>query len=250
MPRNRMSFIIDRILYIPVATLALATLSPVMSASPIAPCATATVSTYDVAGFQCSIDGYILEDFTFSASQTGGATLLSDSQIDLDPTVTPGGMSFQFSGVDNTIFSVPDGQTAEYVFQYELDPLLPKITGGTVTTGPGDPVVLTGQFCGNGTLTTYVAGQQTTCSGTDPAGIFPATAVVNGNNMSTNYQFPVTVTDLDTRLILDLDGPANVTTFGTSVNVSPTPEPSSALWLAPAMLGLAWLRRSRQLVSR
>lgn len=232
-----------------VTSLALATFSPALFADPIAPCTASTVSVYDAEGFQCTIDGYTLEDFIFSESQTGGASLLSDSQINLDPTLTDGGFGLEFSPVDGGAFSVPSGQTAQYIFQYELDPPLPRITGGSVSTGPGDPVTLTGQFCGNGTLDPYVVGQPTNCSGSNPSGIFPATAVVNGNNMSTNYTFPMVVTDLDTRLILDLDGPAYVSSFGTSVNVAPTPtpEPSSFLFVAPAMLGLIILQRRKSL---
>jgi len=60
------------------------------------PCGQATVATYRAAGFQCTIDGYVLEDLTFSDSETGAATLLSDSEIVLTPSIVPDGISFQF----------------------------------------------------------------------------------------------------------------------------------------------------------
>ena len=216
------------------------------SSLSISACGRGTVATYDVPGFQCTVDGYTLQDFTFADSATGGATLLPDSAINVDPSGSnSSGISLQFSGN----FIVPAGQTAEYIFQYELDPVLPMISSLTVKTGPGDPVTLTGQFCGNGTLNAFESGQPTSCSGTNPTGIFPATVLVEGNNMSASTQFPVLVTDLDSRLVLDLVGPASITSFGTTVNISPVPEPSTSLWLALGILVVLWLRRGNRLAS-
>jgi hypothetical protein len=212
---------------------------------PPSPCVQASVATYDAAGFECSIDGYTLGDFTFGSSETGEASLLSDSDIILTPSVNSGGMLFHFSAADGFAFSTSDGETAEYIFQYELDPVLPRIQGTSIDTGPNDPVTLIGQFCGNGTVAPYVAGNPTSCSGTFPGGIFPSELQVTGNDQAATGTFPVVVTDLDTQLILDLDGAASVEYFesGVGVNGSPVPEPASALWLVPGMLGLAWLRK-------
>lgn len=208
--------------------------------SPIPACGVASLSTYDAPGYECTIDGYTLEDLTFNSTQTGGATLLTDNQIMVDPTSDSTGVSFQFNG---DFVSAAD-QTEEYIFQYELDPPLPKVTGATVVTGPGDPITLTGQFCGNGMLVgNYVAGQPTSCSGTDTSGIFPADVVVVGNNSSGSVQFPSLVTDLDSRLVLDLDGASSITSFGSTTDLSSVPEPSMAFLLAPLMLGFMLLRK-------
>jgi hypothetical protein len=207
------------------------------------PCAVATVTTYEASGFQCTIEGYTFEDFTFSDSQTGGATLLTTDQITVNPTFsTPSSVAFQFFGD----FNSAAGQTEEYIVQYELDPILPHITGEGVDLGPADPVTLTGQFCGNGMLVGgYVAGQPTNCSGTDPSGIFPLTVPTAGDGTSASKPFPLVVTDVDTRLILDLSGISSTTYFGTNaiINGADVPEPSTSLWLAPGIFGLLWLRK-------
>lgn len=223
---------------------------PALFGSPL-PCAVASVTTYEASGFQCTVEGYTFEDFTFSDSQTGGATLLTTDQITVDPTFsTPDSVSFQFEAPLGTPFSALAGQTEEYIVQYELDPLLPRITGQGIDLGPADPVTLTGQFCGNGMLVgDYVAGNPTNCSGTNPSGIFPLTLQNTVDNTLVTGLFPSIVTDVDTRLILDLDGASSTTYFGTNADITPNvsgvPEPSSLLWLAPAMFALLWLRKKR-----
>src|SRR6266567_7004781 len=124
-----------------VAAFALTIFASALSAST---CTSGTVADYQAAGFACTIGDYTLGSFFFSAT---GDNLLDPSAIAIDPTIDSGGISVQFTGD----FSVLEGQSAEYMFQYELDPLLPKITGTSVSTGPTDPATLTGQFCGNGT---------------------------------------------------------------------------------------------------
>jgi hypothetical protein len=208
--------------------------------SPL-PCPTAPVTTYEATGFQCVIEGYTLEDFTFSDSETGGATLLTPDEITVNPTFsTPSSVAFQFFGA----FSAASGQTEEYIVQYDLDPVLPRVTGQSIDLGPSDPVTLTGQFCGNGMLVgPYVPGSPTNCSGTNTAGIFPLTLQTTGNDTTVSAPFPVTATTVDTRLILDLTGPSSATFFGTNADIIPTPEPSTSLWLAPGMFAMMWLRK-------
>jgi hypothetical protein len=216
-------------------------------ALPPPPCVQASIATYDAEGFECSIDGYTLESFTFDSSETGGATLLSDSNIILTPSTSADGMLFHFSAANGYEFDTLSGQDAEYIFQYELDPVLPKIKGTSIDTGPNDPVTLTGQFCGNGSVLPIsplpYAGQPTYCTGS--GAVYPAELQVTGNSQTASQSFSTVVTDLDTQLILDLDGPASVEFFesGVGINGSPVPEPSTALWLVPGMLALGWLRK-------
>ncbi len=230
--------------------LGLTFVTPALFSSPLA-CPTAPVTTYQAANYQCIVEGYTLGDFTFSDSQTGGATLLTPAQITVNPTLsTPNSVSFQFVAPVGTPFSAAASQTEEYIVQYNLDPILPRITGQGIYLGPADPVTLTGQFCGNGMLVgPYVAGNPTNCSGTNPSGIFPLTLQTTGDGTTASALFPVTATTVDTRLVLDLTGPSSTTYFGTNADVIPTPsgvpEPSTSLWLAPGMLALLWLRKKR-----
>jgi hypothetical protein len=224
-------------------TLGLTLVAPGVFASP-APCVVASVATYQASGFQCTVEGYTFEDFTFSDSETGGATLLTPSQITVNPTFsTPNSVAFQFFGD----FATTADQTEEYIVQYELDPVLPHITGEGIDIGPADPVTLTGQFCGNGMLVgDFVAGSPTNCSGTNPSGIFPLTLVTTGDGTIASAPFASIVTDVDTRLVLDLSGSSSTTFFGTNADitaVSSVPEPSTSLWLAPGMFALLWLRK-------
>jgi hypothetical protein len=251
--------VLHRIGLTPVALFALTLLAPALFGSPLPTCGVASLATYDAAGYECTLGVFTLDDFTFSDSQTGEATLLSDSQIMVDPSgSTPTAINFQFSTPSG--FSVGDDQTAEYIVQYQMDPVLPKVTGGTIDLGPNDPVTLTGEFCGNGTL--YSAPNtdpsvEPTCLGTNPLGIFPSKLqlVGSGPGVSTSFDFPsLVVTTLDTRLILDLDGPAEVDYFGSTANVtfggpspvSSVPEPSTSLLLAPGLLAFVWLRKKWQ----
>jgi hypothetical protein len=247
MIRTRTECIGRRRWLVPLLAFACTLLAPALFGNPLPTCGVASLATYDAAGYQCTLGDFTLEDFTFSSTQTGGATLLSDSQITVDPTSSSStGISLQFNGN----FTALADQTEQYVFQYELDPVLPRISGPSIDLGPNDPVSLTGEFCGNGTIVSSPntnPSTQPTCSGNDPAGIFPAKLQISGApaGASLNYAFPQLVTNLDSRLILDLDGPASVQTFGTTANLTPTPEPSTVLWLTPALFAALWLRKSR-----
>jgi hypothetical protein len=232
---------------IPVFAFGLTFLTPALFGSP---CGVTSLATYTGSEFQCTLGSFTLEDFTFSSSSTGDATLLSPSQIMVDPTgSTLTTLSVQFSGD----FSVTQGQMAEYILAFEVDPVLPKISDPSIDLGPNDPVTLTGEFCGNGTLFSDPNTDPTvlpTCLGDDPSGIFPAKLQIVGSGPAATqtYQFPQLVTTLDSRLILDLDGPASVGTFGTTIGVtgggpSPVPEPSTSLFLASGLLGFVWLRK-------
>lgn len=234
----------QRVLLALLFTLGLTFVAPGLLGSPVLPCPVASVATYETLG-QCTIEGFTFEDFSFNDSSTGGATLLAASQITVNPTFsTPNSVSFQFFGN----FSVSEAdQTEEYIVQYELDPVLPQIVAQSIDLGPADPVTLTGQFCGNGTLVgVYVAGSPATCSGTNESGIFPLNLQVtstDGSFQTTSAQFPLIATDVDTRLILDLNGQSSTTYFGTNAELTGVPEPSTSLWLAPGMLALFWLRK-------
>jgi len=232
----------QRVLLALLFTLGLTLVAPGLLASP---CPVASLATYQTLG-TCTIEGFTFTLEDFIETPTGGATLLTPNQITVNPTFsTPNSVSFQFYGA----FSSAADQTEEYIVQYELDPVLPQIVAESIDLGPADPVTLTGQFCGNGTLVGgYVAGTlQPTCSGTDESGIFPKHLQVTSTDGSPQTTppspFPLIATDVDTRLILDLNGASSTTYFGTNADLTGVPEPSTTLWLAPGMLGLFWLRK-------
>ena len=256
MRRERAEFNRRLMWLLAVVILALVFVTPGFS-DPIPTCGAALLSTYDATGFECTLGVYTLDDFTFSAM--GTAELLSDSQIMVDPTgSTPTTISFQFSNAvsPSTGFTAGANQTAEYVVQYNMDPLLPMIPGGIIDLGPNDPVTLTGEFCGNGMLFSPPNTNPSTfptCLGNDPSGIFPGKVQLmgTGGSSSTAFQFPKLVTTVDSRLILDVDGPGGTNSFGAVIDVTSggpaaTPEPSAVFLVAPAMLGLVWLRKKVQ----
>jgi hypothetical protein len=224
-------------------------LAPALFASPL-PCVVDSFADYQVQG-QCMLGNYTLNGFTFDSSATGGANLLGASQITVDPTgSTPTGLSLRFSTPGG--FQVAQSQTAEYIFRFTLDPILPDIGGPVIDLPPDDPVTLTGEFCGDGTLYSGPKVQPVVCIGSASSGIFPARLQIAGSSIgaSQSYDFPQLVTMVDNRLILDLTGPAHVDYFDWRANVtgggpSSVPEPSTALLLMPALLALPWLRKRR-----
>lgn len=228
-------------------------LAPASFGSPLPTCTSAALSVYDTLGYECTLGQFTLEDFTFDSS---GSNLASDTAITVDPTgSTPTTISMQFSTPGG--FSVGSGQTAQYIVQYYMDPVLPVVTSASIDLGPNDPVTLTGEFCGNGMLYSGPnnnASVEPTCIGNDPSGIYPGKLQITGG-VSSSQSLPFSqssnVNTLDTRLILDLTGPAEADSFGSIADVtfggptSAVPEPSTSLLFIPALLGYVWLRKKR-----
>lgn len=211
-------------------------------------CGQASLADYLEQG-ACTIGDYTLKNFTFDSVGTGDANVLSASQIMIDPTgSTRSDISLQFTADGG--FHVAEGQTAEYIFHWNLDPFFPSIGGAGIDLGPNDPVNLTGEFCGDGVLTSAPKAQPVLCTGSAPTGIFPGSLLIvgAGEPASQSLKFPTLVTTMDNRLILDLTGPASVDSFGWHAGVTPTPpvpEPSTALFLIPGLMAVAWLRKKR-----
>ena len=238
-----------RMWLLPVFALGFTFLAPALSGSSL-PCVVDSFADYQSQG-QCMLGDHTLNSFTFDSSATGGANLLTASQITVDPTgSTPTALSLRFSTPGG--FQVGPGQTEEYIFRFGLDPILADIGGPIIDLGPNDPVTLTGEFCGDGTLFSAPNVQPVVCIGSAPSGIFPARLQIAGTGVvaSQRYLFPQLVTVMDNRLILDLNGPAHLDYFDWGANVtgggpSPVPEPSTALLLMPGLLALMWLRKRR-----
>jgi len=194
----------------------------------------------------CTIGDYTLKNFTFISSGTGEPVLLSPSQIMVDPTgSTLTSIALQFSADGG--FHVDSNQTAEYIFHWNLDPFFPSIGGPFIDLGPNDPVTLTGEFCGDGLLSSDPGAQPVSCTGSAPTGIFPVRLQIvgTGDPSTVSDRFPSLVTTMDNRLILDLNGPADVDSFGWTGTVTPVESPEPATWilLVSGLLALPWLRK-------
>ncbi len=224
-----------------LAALGLTLFVPAMFASP---CEVAPLTTYEASGFTCTIDGYTLSDLTFGSTSTGGAPVAPDSDITVNPFIDSSGYVIQFESDD---FVNTTTGTAEYIAQYELDPVFPKINGIDIDLGPTEPAILIGQFCGNGFFTGPFDSSDitTSCEGTDTAGIFPLTlGPLDTNNSDVSGDFPIPVTSVDNRLVMELDGPSSAAFFEEGVSLV-TPEPSMLALMIPALLGLLVLGRKR-----
>jgi len=238
-PRLRLAFFIALVCFAHVPALFASQLSPTSL------CSQASLTVYLSEG-SCIIGDYTLKNFTFGSSGTGGANLLSASQIMVDPTgSTINNIALQFSAAGG--FHAAAGQTAEYILHWNLDPFFPSIGGPDIDLGPNDPVILTGEFCGDGVLSSAPNTQPVTCTGSAPTGIFPAGLQIVGSGApaSVAAHFPILVTTMDNRLILDLNGPASVDSFGWQGSVTPIPSPEPAAWLLllSGLVALPWLRK-------
>jgi hypothetical protein len=231
-----------RIWLIPVFAFGLTLFAPGLFADPLPACGVNSVAFYQATNFACTLGDFTIDDFSFSDS---GANLLDSSAITVTPITTLTSVSLEFSGT----FAVTGDQSAQYIFQYNLDPVVPKITGPSLNLGPGDPPTLTGEFCGNGLL---VSAPNTdpntlpTCSG-NAAVIFSDKLQVTGNDKSINNTFfnNQLATTLDSRLILDLTDGASVTSFGSGANLAAVPEPSTSLLLIPGLWAFLGLRKRK-----
>jgi hypothetical protein len=220
----------------PVAAFAVATLfTPALFGGT---CAVGTLTAYETgADAGCSLGpdgGYTVDFDSLGASSTNPeAFLLSSDDIIVTPSFTGSSLTFEFSAASDFQFVAPMGQTDTYTIQYTLDPTLPHITGPSINTGPNDPVTLTGEFCGDGTIVS-----PTSCS----AGGSYLSLGVGGNDQTASALFPSPVTNLDSELTLVLGPCDSVQNFGSTATLASTPEPST-LWLTPGLLGLLWLRK-------
>jgi hypothetical protein len=222
----------------PAAVLALATLfTPALFGGT---CAVGTLTAYETgadAGCSLGPDGFTVDFDSLDASSTNPeAVLLTSDDIIVTPSFTGGSLSFDFSAASGFEFVAPMGETDTYTIQYTLDPTLPHISGPSLHTGPNDPVELTGNFCGDGSIVISPTG----APGCSDGGSFLSLGV-GGNDQTASGLFPAPVTNLDSELTLIL-GPCDSVQNFSSTAILATPEPST-LWLMPGLLGLVWLRK-------
>ena len=169
-----------------------------------------SLASYETLGVTgCTLGPQTLENFSYSFSQTGGATQLSDSDIfvTLDTGASSYGVSLSFSG-----YNVASGQTATYTIGYTWDSR--PIDGmGDVLDPPTGVNVLTDGCIGAG----FVG---TSCSGTE------LSISVNPGSPNASITFAPTATlgILDT---ITYTGPASFDSLEGDASV--IPEPSNLL---------------------
>jgi hypothetical protein len=202
-------------------------------------CVVGTLTSYESGGtnYGCTLGpdaGYTMDFESFTDS---GVDLLTPDEIVVTPSSTATSLTFEFSAAAGYEFAGDPGFTNTYAFEYNLDPPLPKLSGASINTGPGDPPQLTGEFCGDSLVVS-----PTGCSrGGSYLGIGPMTATGNIQTSDPAY-FPSLQTSMDTELTLVLDPCESIANFGSTAYLA-TPEPSGLLWLTPGLLAIAWLRK-------
>jgi hypothetical protein len=202
-----------------------------------ATCTTGTLLSYESGGanFDCTIGpdaGYTMDFDSFTST---GLDLLTASDIMVTPSTTATSITFEFSaeaGYEFAGLSNPSAAANTYVFEYTLDPPLPKIESITDNTGPGDPPTLNGFFCGDGTIS------GSSCVSGSPVSIGMTASGVS--ETSATASFPTPETSVETQLTLTLDPCEYIENFGSTVNLVPEP---SMLWLTPGLVGVVWLRK-------
>jgi hypothetical protein len=195
-------------------------------------CATGTLLSYESGGtnFDCTVGpgaGYTMDFDSFTSS---GVDLLTAEDIIVTPSDTATSITFEFSANVGFEFAGDPGYVNTYVFEYTLDPPLPRIESVTDNTGPDDPPNLNGEFCGGATIT-----GPTSCSSGSPLNI-----LLTGNSQTASATFPSPVSSVETELTLVLDPCESIQNFGSTVNLVPEP---SMLWLTPGLIGFVWLRK-------
>jgi|HubBroStandDraft_5_1064220.scaffolds.fasta_scaffold15835_2 hypothetical protein len=233
--KSRLEFIAQRIWPGALFALGVTFLTPALFGST---CRVGTLTSYESGvNFGCTLGpdgGYTMDFESFTSS---GVDLLSADEIVVTPSSTATSLTFEFSAANGYEFAGDPGFTNTYIFQYDLDPPRPKLSGASINTGPGDPPNLSGLFCGDG----IISGS--TCEDGTPLSIGPMTAS-GVSQTSAIASFPTPVTDMDNQLTLVLDPCESIENFGATAYLA-TPEPSSLLWLTPGLLAFVWLRKKR-----
>jgi hypothetical protein len=196
-------------------------------------CLTNPLSVYDAKSFSCTINGEIVDNFTFSGS---GYSALSDTQIMVTPSFTPSSYTLAFSSIPSGGFSVPSGQSVLYQINFTWDPVVVRAEDdlSDPTHAPGSSTVTT-NLCAGGLFGVTCTSPTNTLTVSDN-GISPI--------LTASASFaPVTVVDTQTSIALNggpsgEGGSSSITGFSETVF---TPEPGTVLLVAMGLL-LLWRR--------
>jgi hypothetical protein len=91
-----------------------------------APCVSAPLSTYTVAGFSCEVNSAVFSDFSFFLQNSGGGGILDEDDITVSPLIEAGAVGLRFAG-DFEATGGPNGpgpaegiRVNEYRFFFEV----------------------------------------------------------------------------------------------------------------------------------